>query len=89
MDSEIRIDPVPIISDDGFSVSANFANTGNADFNGCILLKLYRTGGQLMTKVTLDPSETLMAGKSFSGFQVLSSARVFGTRGEVHLSFSQ
>jgi hypothetical protein len=85
MDSEIRIDPVPIISDDGFSVSANFANTGNADFNGCILLKLYRTGGQLMTKVTLDPSETLMAGKSFSGFQVLSSAGVSLTTGDYYV----
>ena len=85
MDSDIRIDPVPIISDDGFSVNANFTNTGNADFNGCIILKLYKVGGQLMTKVTLDPSESLMPGKSFSSLQVLSSPGVSLATGDYYV----
>jgi hypothetical protein len=85
MASEINIDPVPIISDDGFSVSTNFTNIGNADFNGCIVLKLYRPGGQLMTKVTLDPTETLLPGKSFSANQIISSGGISLATGDYYV----
>ncbi len=85
MASEIRIDPIPIISDDGFSVSTNFTNTGNADFNGCIILKLYKTGGQLMTKVSFDPTETLMPNKSFSANQIISSGGISLATGDYYV----
>ena len=85
MASEIRIDPIPIISDDAFSVSTNFTNTGNADFNGCIILKLYKAGGQLMTKVSLDPTETLMPNKSFSANQIISSGGISLATGDYYV----
>jgi hypothetical protein len=85
MASDINVDPVPIISDDGFSVSTNFTNIGNADFNGCIVLKLFKSGGQLMTKVTLDPSETLMPDKSFSAKQIISSGGISLATGDYYV----
>ena len=85
MASDINIDPVPIISDDGFSVRANFTNIGNADFNGCIVLKLFKVGGQLMTKVTLDPAETLMPDKSFSANQIISSGGISLATGDYYV----
>ena len=85
MASEIIIDPVPIISDDGFSVKTNFTNIGNADFNGCIVLKLYKAGGQLMTKVTLDPTENLMPDKSFSADQIISSSGISLATGDYYV----
>ena len=83
--SDINVDPVPIISDDGFSVSTNFTNIGNADFNGCIVLKLFKSGGQLMTKVTLDPTETLMPDKSFSAKQIISSGGISLATGDYYV----
>ena len=85
MASEIRVDPVPIISDDAFSVIANFTNTGNAAFNGCIIMKLYKTGGQLLTKVSIDPSETLEINKSFSNNQIISSAGISLATGDYYV----
>ena len=85
MASEIRIDPIPIISDDAFSVSTNFTNTGNADFNGCIILKLYKAGGQLMTKVSFDPTETLKINESFSSNQNISSAGISLATGDYYV----
>ncbi|MFM7090551.1 MAG: M12 family metallopeptidase, partial [Bacteroidota bacterium] len=85
MASEIRVDPVPIISDDAFSVIANFTNTGNAAFNGCIIMKLYKTGGQLLTKVSIDPSETLEINKSFSNDQIISSAGISLATGDYYV----
>ena len=85
MASDINVDPVPIISDDGFSVSTNFTNIGNADFNGCIVLKLFKSGGQLMTKVTLDPTETLMPDKSFSAKQIISSGGISLATGDYYV----
>lgn len=85
MASEINIDPVPIISDDGFSIISNFTNIGNADFNGCIILKLFKVGGQLMTKVTLDPTETLMPNKSFSASQIISSGGISLATGDYYV----
>ena len=85
MASDISIDPVPIISDDAFSVTANFTNVGNADFNGCIVLKLFKVGGQLMTKVTLDPTETLKPDKSFSANQIISSGGISLATGDYYI----
>jgi hypothetical protein len=85
MASEIQVDPVPIISDDAFSVIANFTNTGNADFNGCIIMKLYKTGGQLMTKVSFDPSEKLEINKSFSSNQIITSAGISFATGDYYV----
>lgn len=85
MASEINIDPVPIISDDGFSVRTNFTNIGNADFNGCIVLKLFKAGGQLMTKVTLDPTEALQPNKSFSASQIISSGGISLATGDYYV----
>jgi len=82
MAEEISIDPEPLISDDGFSVRTNVTNTGNADFNGCLLMKLFTAGGQLLTQVSLDPPVTLQPGKTFENRQTLSSPGVSFATGE-------